>query len=191
MHDVDAALEYAKLLKAYADENKDDLHILMRVYFEKSVHISQVALARADVSTDRILPLDRLSCRPRTTVGWKGLINDPDMNGSFAINKGLRIARKLLLDINDLGLPSACEFLDTISPQFTAELVSWSVRWTSPFSKACARNSKLIVSLSVCQGSDRSANDRVAGSPRARLRIVHGCRIQERDCEPKFLVSLV
>lgn len=97
MHDPDAALEYAKLLKAYADTAKDDLHIVMRVYFEK----------------------------PRTTVGWKGLINDPDLNGSFQINKGLRISRGLLLDIAKLGLPAGCEFLDTISPQFTADLVSW------------------------------------------------------------------
>jgi 3-deoxy-7-phosphoheptulonate synthase len=63
--------------------------------------------------------------KPRTTVGWKGLINDPDMNSSFQINKGLRLARKLLLDIAKLGLPAGCEFLDTISPQYTADLVSW------------------------------------------------------------------
>lgn len=63
--------------------------------------------------------------KPRTTVGWKGLINDPDLNGSFQINKGLRIARGLLLDIAKLGLPAGCEFLDTISPQYTADLVSW------------------------------------------------------------------
>ncbi|EJD37224.1 3-deoxy-7-phosphoheptulonate synthase [Auricularia subglabra TFB-10046 SS5] len=97
VHNVDAAIEYAHKLKAYADAAKDDLHIIMRVYFEK----------------------------PRTTVGWKGLINDPDMNGSFQINKGLRMARKLLLDIANLGLPAGCEFLDTISPQYTADLVSW------------------------------------------------------------------
>jgi len=97
VHDPDAALEYAKLLKAYADTAKDDLHIVMRVYFEK----------------------------PRTTVGWKGLINDPDLNGSFQINKGLRIGRSLLINIAKLGLPAGCEFLDTISPQFTADLVSW------------------------------------------------------------------
>ncbi|KJA16479.1 hypothetical protein HYPSUDRAFT_47303 [Hypholoma sublateritium FD-334 SS-4] len=97
VHDIDAATEYAKLLKAYADTASDDLLIIMRVYFEK----------------------------PRTTVGWKGLINDPDLNGSFQINKGLRIARSLLLDINKMGLPAGCEFLDTISPQYTADLVSW------------------------------------------------------------------
>ncbi|TDL17881.1 3-deoxy-7-phosphoheptulonate synthase [Rickenella mellea] len=97
VHNVDAAMEYACKLKAYADTAKDDLHIVMRVYFEK----------------------------PRTTVGWKGLINDPDMNSSFRINKGLRMARTLLLDIAKLGLPAGCEFLDTISPQYTADLVSW------------------------------------------------------------------
>ncbi|KAI6041381.1 hypothetical protein EDC04DRAFT_2669174 [Pisolithus marmoratus] len=97
VHDVDAAMEYAKLLKPYADSAKDDLHIVMRVYFEK----------------------------PRTTLGWKGLINDPEMNASFQINKGLRLARALLLDIAKLGLPAGCEFLDTISPQYTADLVSW------------------------------------------------------------------
>ncbi|KAG6856526.1 hypothetical protein H0H87_003451 [Tephrocybe sp. NHM501043] len=97
VHNVSAALEYAKLLKEYADAAKDDLFIVMRVYFEK----------------------------PRTTVGWKGLINDPDMNGSFQINKGLRLARTLLLDVAKLGLPAGCEFLDTISPQYTADLVSW------------------------------------------------------------------
>lgn len=97
VHNVDAAIEYAKLLKQYADSAKDDLHIVMRVYFEK----------------------------PRTTLGWKGLINDPEMNGSYQINKGLRLARSLLLDIAKLGLPAGCEFLDTISPQFTADLVAW------------------------------------------------------------------
>jgi 3-deoxy-7-phosphoheptulonate synthase len=94
---VDSALEYARKLRDYAETAKDDLFIVMRVYFEK----------------------------PRTTVGWKGLINDPDLNGSFQINKGLRIARGLLLDIAKMGLPAGCEFLDTISPQYTADLVSW------------------------------------------------------------------
>ncbi|KAH9936269.1 uncharacterized protein B0H18DRAFT_1113684 [Fomitopsis serialis] len=97
VNNVESAMEYARLLRAYAEEAKDDLHIIMRVYFEK----------------------------PRTTVGWKGLINDPDMNGTFQINRGLRIARTLLLDLAKLGLPAGCEFLDTISPQYTADLVSW------------------------------------------------------------------
>lgn len=97
IHDPQAALDYAGRLKKQADRFADDLLIVMRVYFEK----------------------------PRTSVGWKGLINDPFIDGSFAINKGLRIARKLLLDVNTAGLPAGCEFLDTIMPQFLADLVSW------------------------------------------------------------------
>ncbi|KAI8921605.1 hypothetical protein BC831DRAFT_405088 [Entophlyctis helioformis] len=97
IHDVDAALEYAAKLKAYADSAADDLCIIMRVYFEK----------------------------PRTTVGWKGLINDPNLDGTFAINSGLRLSRSLLLRLASLGVPCAVEFLDTISPQFLADLVSW------------------------------------------------------------------
>ncbi len=97
IHDPQAALDYAQRLKREADRLADDLLIVMRVYFEK----------------------------PRTSVGWKGLINDPFIDGSFAINKGLRIARQLLLDVNAIGLPAGCEFLDTIMPQFIADLVSW------------------------------------------------------------------
>jgi len=97
VNNVEAALDYARKLRAYAEEAKSDLHIVMRVYFEK----------------------------PRTTVGWKGLINDPDMNSSFQINKGLRMGRSLLLEIAKMGLPAGCEFLDTISPQYIADLVSW------------------------------------------------------------------
>ncbi|KXN88235.1 Phospho-2-dehydro-3-deoxyheptonate aldolase, Phe-sensitive [Leucoagaricus sp. SymC.cos] len=97
VHNVDSALEYARRLRDYAETAKDDLLIVMRVYFEK----------------------------PRTTIGWKGLINDPDLNGSFQINKGLRVARGLLLEVAKMGLPAGCEFLDTISPQYTADLVTW------------------------------------------------------------------
>ena len=97
VHDPKAAIEYANKLKKLSDELKDDLMIVMRVYFEK----------------------------PRTTVGWKGLINDPDLDESFQINKGLGIGRKLLLDINELGLPAGTEFLDLISPQYIADLISW------------------------------------------------------------------
>ncbi|HAS81960.1 MAG TPA: 3-deoxy-7-phosphoheptulonate synthase [Verrucomicrobia bacterium] len=97
IHDPKAALDYAGRLKKEADRLIDDLLIVMRVYFEK----------------------------PRTSVGWKGLINDPFIDGSFAINKGLRIARQLLVDVNAIGLPAGCEFLDTIMPQFLADLVSW------------------------------------------------------------------
>jgi 3-deoxy-7-phosphoheptulonate synthase len=97
VHDVQAALEYASRLKPVRARTRDALEIIMRVYFEK----------------------------PRTTVGWKGLINDPDLDGSFRINKGLRLARKLLLDVNELGVPAATEYLDTISPQYVADLISW------------------------------------------------------------------
>jgi 3-deoxy-7-phosphoheptulonate synthase len=97
VHDTKAALEYAQRLAAIAPAFKNELCIAMRVYFEK----------------------------PRTTVGWKGLINDPELDGSFAINAGLRKARRFLLDVLELGLPSGTEFLDPISPQFIADLISW------------------------------------------------------------------
>ncbi|OOG26482.1 3-deoxy-7-phosphoheptulonate synthase [Thioalkalivibrio denitrificans] len=97
IHDVDAAMEYAGRLKHMRDELIDDLHIVMRVYFEK----------------------------PRTTVGWKGLINDPNLDGSFQINKGLRLARGLLLDLAKMGMPAGTEYLDLISPQYVADLVAW------------------------------------------------------------------
>ncbi|MDU5690331.1 MAG: 3-deoxy-7-phosphoheptulonate synthase AroG [Citrobacter freundii] len=97
IHKMAAAKEYAARLLALREELKGELEIVMRVYFEK----------------------------PRTTVGWKGLINDPHMDNSFQINDGLRIARKLLLDINDSGLPAAGEFLDMITPQYLADLMSW------------------------------------------------------------------
>ncbi|MCB1868095.1 MAG: 3-deoxy-7-phosphoheptulonate synthase [Gammaproteobacteria bacterium] len=97
VHDPDAALDYAGKLLTLKEALKDDLLIVMRVYFEK----------------------------PRTTVGWKGLINDPDLNGTFHINKGLHLARRLLLDVNNMGLPAGTEFLDLISPQYVADLISW------------------------------------------------------------------
>jgi 3-deoxy-7-phosphoheptulonate synthase len=97
IHDPKAAREYAALLREQARRLENELLIVMRVYFEK----------------------------PRTNVGWKGLINDPFIDGSFKINKGLRMARDLLRELADLGLPAGCEFLDTIMPQFLADLVSW------------------------------------------------------------------
>jgi 3-deoxy-7-phosphoheptulonate synthase len=97
VHDPDAALEYARRLKTVADRTARDLLIVMRVYFEK----------------------------PRTIVGWKGLINDPHLDETFAINEGLHKARRFLLDVADLELPAGTEFLDPISPQFIADLVSW------------------------------------------------------------------
>jgi 3-deoxy-7-phosphoheptulonate synthase len=97
IHDADAAMEYAGRLAREHERFADTLEIIMRVYFEK----------------------------PRTTVGWKGLINDPNLDGSFDINRGLKKARRLLLQINELGLPAGCEFLDMITPQYIADLVAW------------------------------------------------------------------
>ncbi len=97
IHDPEAGLAYAERLRKLADEHRADLFVVMRVYFEK----------------------------PRSTVGWKGLLNDPHLDGSFAINQGLRLGRRFLLDVTKLGLPAGCEFLDPISPQFLADIVSW------------------------------------------------------------------
>ncbi len=97
VHDIEAAADYAGRLAAYAAEHGDDLLIAMRVYFEK----------------------------PRTSIGWKGLINDPHLDGSGDVNAGLRIARKLLLQVLDTGLPIGCEFLDPITPQYISDAVSW------------------------------------------------------------------
>jgi 3-deoxy-7-phosphoheptulonate synthase len=98
IHDPAAGLDYADRLKALADDLAEDLFVVMRVYFEK----------------------------PRTTVGWKGFVNDPHLDNSFAINEGLARARHLLLDLAELGLPAGCEFLDPISPQFFSDVVSWA-----------------------------------------------------------------
>lgn len=97
IHDPEAALEYARKLLPVAKRLEKDVFVVMRVYFEK----------------------------PRTTVGWKGLINDPRLDGSFRVNEGLRAARKLLIQLASLGMPSGCEFLDPITPQFFADVVSW------------------------------------------------------------------
>lgn len=97
IHDTKAAMEYGKRLLGLRDKYHDQLEIVMRVYFEK----------------------------PRTTVGWKGLLNDPHLNNTYHMNQGLRIGRKLLLDLTDMGMPTAVEFLDMISPQYLADLISW------------------------------------------------------------------
>ena len=96
IHDQEAALDYARQLREHAERLNNDLLIVMRVYFEK----------------------------PRTTVGWKGLINDPRLDGSFMINEGVRVARKLLWEINELGLPAGTEFLDMMTPQYISNLIS-------------------------------------------------------------------
>ncbi|TDV55027.1 3-deoxy-7-phosphoheptulonate synthase [Actinophytocola oryzae] len=97
IHDVDAGLEYARRLAAVARTLSDDLLVVMRTYFEK----------------------------PRTTIGWKGLINDPHLDGTYDVNTGLRLARRLLLDVNGMGLPVGCEFLDPITPQYISDVVAW------------------------------------------------------------------
>jgi len=97
IHDTKAALDYASRLIPLKQTYRDDLLIVMRVYFEK----------------------------PRTTVGWKGLINDPDLDDTFDINKGLKLARQLLLDLNNMGIPAGTEYLDIITPQYVADLISW------------------------------------------------------------------
>lgn len=97
IHDIDAALDYARRLKTVKEQLAQHLLIVMRVYFEK----------------------------PRTTVGWKGLINDPDLDDSFDINKGLRMGRKLLLELNEQGIPAGVEYLDILTPQYLTDLVSW------------------------------------------------------------------
>ena len=99
IHDPVAAMEYAKQLKPLQTELAGQLLIIMRVYFEK----------------------------PRTTIGWKGLINDPHLDGTYRINHGLQVGRKLLRDINEMGIPCAVEFLDTTSPQYIADLVRYSI----------------------------------------------------------------
>src|SRR6266850_774502 len=98
IHDPKAGMDYARRLRALADETAADLRLVMRVYFEK----------------------------PRTTVGWKGLINDPHLDNSFAINEGLRLGRRFLIDLAEAGMPAGCEFLDPITPQFISDLVTWS-----------------------------------------------------------------
>ncbi|MEM7027556.1 MAG: 3-deoxy-7-phosphoheptulonate synthase [Pseudomonadota bacterium] len=97
IHDVDAAKEYANRFKPLIEKYKDDLLLIMRVYFEK----------------------------PRTTVGWKGLINDPYLDNSFQINQGIRLARQLLLDLNEMGVAAATEYLDLITPQYVTDLIAW------------------------------------------------------------------
>ena len=122
IHDPVAAMDYARRLRGLADELAADLRIVMRVYFEK----------------------------PRTTVGWKGLINDPNLDGSFAINEGLRVGRRLLLDLAELGLPAGCEFLDPITPQFTSDLVTWGAIGARTTESQVHRELASACSMPVC-----------------------------------------
>jgi 3-deoxy-7-phosphoheptulonate synthase len=134
IHDPKAALEYAGLLREKAIDLGQDLFVAMRVYFEK----------------------------PRTTVGWKGLINDPHLDGSFAINEGLRRARRFLADVAALGLPSGTEFLDPISPQFLADLVSWGAIGARTSESQVHR--ELASGLSMPVGFKNGTDGRVQGA---------------------------
>lgn len=128
IHDPESAMEYANRLAELKKELADDLVIVMRVYFEK----------------------------PRTTVGWKGLINDPDLNGSYSVNKGLGIARQLLLSINELGVPAGCEYLDLITPQYTADCVAWGAIGARTTESQCHR--ELASGLSCPVGFKNGTN---------------------------------
>lgn len=128
IHDPKSALEYADRLATLRAELGDDLVIVMRVYFEK----------------------------PRTTVGWKGLINDPDLDSSFSVNKGLGIARDLLLSINDKGVPAGCEYLDLITPQYTGDIVSWGAIGARTTESQCHR--ELASGLSCPVGFKNGTN---------------------------------
>ncbi|MGH1540256.1 MAG: 3-deoxy-7-phosphoheptulonate synthase [Arenicella sp.] len=134
IHDPESAMEYAGRLKALADELAEDLLIIMRVYFEK----------------------------PRTTVGWKGLINDPDLNGSFNISKGLGMARQLLLDINDLGLAAGCEYLDLVTPQYISDLVSWGAIGARTTESQCHREMASGLSCPVGFKNGTEGNVKIA-----------------------------
>ena len=134
IHDPVSALEYARRLATLKTELADDLVIVMRVYFEK----------------------------PRTTVGWKGLINDPDLNSSYSVNKGLGIARDLLLSINNMGVPAGCEYLDLITPQYTGDLVSWGAIGARTTESQCHRELASGLSCPVGFKNGTNGNLRIA-----------------------------
>jgi 3-deoxy-7-phosphoheptulonate synthase len=134
VHDPKAALEYASKLAPLQQALKDDLLIIMRVYFEK----------------------------PRTTVGWKGLINDPTLDDRFEINEGIRQARKLLLDINNLGLPAGTEYLDLISPQYIADLISWGAIGARTTESQCHRELASGLSCPVGFKNATDGNTKIA-----------------------------
>ena len=128
IHDPESAMEYAERLASLRSELSSDLVIIMRVYFEK----------------------------PRTTVGWKGLINDPDLDNTYNVNKGLGIARKLLISINELGVPAGCEYLDLITPQYTADVVAWGAIGARTTESQCHR--ELASGLSCPVGFKNGTN---------------------------------
>ena len=128
IHDPKSALEYAQRLASLKQELDQDLVIVMRVYFEK----------------------------PRTTVGWKGLINDPDLDNTFSVNKGIGIARDLLMSINNMGVPAGCEYLDLITPQYTGDIVSWGAIGARTTESQCHR--ELASGLSCPVGFKNGTN---------------------------------
>ncbi len=128
IHDPKSALEYAERLSSLKQELNQDLVIVMRVYFEK----------------------------PRTTVGWKGLINDPDLDNTFSVNKGIGIARDLLMSINNMGVPAGCEYLDLITPQYTGDIVSWGAIGARTTESQCHR--ELASGLSCPVGFKNGTN---------------------------------
>ncbi|MGO4614065.1 3-deoxy-7-phosphoheptulonate synthase [Nocardia sp. 2YAB30] len=146
VHDPAAALDYARRLAALAAEFDDRLHVVMRVYFEK----------------------------PRTTLGWKGLINDPHLDGSFDVNTGLGFGRKLLVDITALGLPVACEFLDPITPQYIADLVSYGAIGARTAASQVHRqlSSALSMPVGIKNGTDGDVQVAVDGVRAAAARHV-------------------
>lgn len=145
IHDTQAALEYAQKLLPLRKELAADLEIVMRVYFEK----------------------------PRTRSGWKGLINDPHIDGSFKINEGLRIARKLLTDLTGMGLPVGCEFLDTISPQFIADCVSWGAIGARTTESQVHRELASGLSMAVGFKNGTDGNFKIAIDAIRAARIAH------------------
>ena len=144
IHDVDAALEYARRLRALSERVSEQLYIVMRVYFEK----------------------------PRTTVGWKGLINDPALDDSFEIESGLKIGRRLLRDILSLGLPTATEALDPITPQYLHDLISWSA--------IGARTTESQTHREMASGLSSRWASRMAPTEGSRLRLMRCNRLPTR-----------
>ncbi len=134
IHDKNAAIDYAKRLKKLAEEVSDSIYVVMRVYFEK----------------------------PRTTIGWKGLINDPDLNNSYDVNKGLHLARQILLEINKLGLPAAVEFLDPVTPEYIADLVSWGAIGARTTESQIHRNLASGLSMPIGFKNGTSGNTKIA-----------------------------
>lgn len=134
IHDPESAMDYAQRLTKLKQELSNELMIVMRVYFEK----------------------------PRTTVGWKGLINDPDLNDSYNVNKGLGIARQLLISINELGLPAGCEYLDLITPQYTADVVAWGAIGARTTESQCHRELASGLSCPVGFKNGTNGNTKIA-----------------------------